>query len=429
MKRKIKPAARFIRKRENRPDFKGIKDHRDQRGRRWLLTALLNAVFIGMFALETSLRGVEKLTRDLEGCRRELGINRRVPDSTLAHLFGRLSDEAGMRQTLVSQVRHLERSKALEPTRLAISMVALDGKTIWTGDKPIKDPACQRSKQDGRIDYRIHALHAVLVSAQSQPCIDQMLVRGKTNEMASYITLVDRLCRTYGRSHQRLELIANDAGMTSAKNAAHTHRLGIGYLMGVKANQPTLLAEAQRLCGSGGQKQVGYVCEAAGPWELYRGKRIRRELFRSREIEGWPRWRSARQIWRVKQTTEHPDGRVEVENRYFITNLAWGRLKAGQILAVIRVYWGVENGCHWTVDVAMKEDQNCWCTAGRAVRMLSWIRLMAYNAVRLLKDRYLRSDESRTMDWDDMQRLLRKVLTDARAWVKIDSDEAAYAEI
>lgn len=424
----VKRFARFLRKRDNRPDFTGVKDPRDRRGRRWTLQALLNAVFIGMFAFETSLRGVERLTRDLDGCRRVLGINRRVPDTTLATLLTGLDDETGLRRALVNQVRAAERRKALAPVRAPINMVVLDGKTIWTDDEPIDDPACQRSRQDGRIDYRVHALHAVLVSAASQPCLDQMLVKGKTNEMASYIPLVNRLHKTYGRSQERLELIVNDAGMTSAKNARHTQSLGFGYLMSVKENQPTLLREAERLCGWGGHKQAGHVCEAATPWERYRGARIRRELFRSREIEGWPRWGSARQMWRVKQTTEK-DGKVAVENRYFITNLAWGRLDPHEILTVVRVYWGIENGCHWTADVVMKEDARRWCTTGRAVRMLSWLRLLAYNALRLLKDRYLRAESSHEMPWDDLRRHLQKALTDARVWVGLESDEAATATL
>jgi predicted transposase YbfD/YdcC len=430
----VKRFARFLRKRGNLPDFSAVKDARARRGQRWSLPSLLSSVLIGMMAFETSLRGVERLTRDLDGCRRRLGIRRRVPDSTLARALSRHRDEQGLRRALVGQIRRAERNKALQPVRLPINMVAIDGQTIWCSDKKLDDPACQAMKQDdSQSYYRLHALHAVLVSAASQPCIDQLLVRGKTNEMGEYNRFVERLFKTYGRSHERLELIASDAGMTSADNAAHTHFLGLGYLMGVKENQPTLLREAERLCGWGAQKQAGFVCEAVTHWERYRGKRVRRELFRSREIEGWPNWQSARQIWRVKQTTEHPDGSTVVENRYFVTNLAWGRLKAHEILRVVREMWGVENGCHWSLDVLMKQDTRSWCTSGKALRMLSWLRLMAYNALRLLKDRYLRSDASRAMAWDDLRRHLNRALTDARAWLSAaaqdTSGEAAAATL
>lgn len=420
----VKRFVRFLRKRDNIPDFSAVKDPRMRRGRRWTLPALLNAVFVGMMALETSLRGVERLTRDLDGCRPHFGIDRRVPDSTLARLLAKLRDEAGLRRALIGQIRRAERKKALEPMRLPINMVVIDGQTLWCSNKEINDPASQKATHDnnGKTYYRLHALHAVLVSAATQPCIDQLLVNGKTNEMGKYRCFVDRLVSTYGRS-DRVELIASDAGMTSSANAKHTASLNRAYLMGVKENQPTLLREAERLCGWGGHKQAGYVCESATPWERYRGTRMRRELFRSRDIEGWPGWRSARQIWRVKQTTEHANGTSTVDNRYFITNLAWGRLNGTQILAVVRAHWGVEKGCHWTLDVMLKQDTRCWCTTGKAIRMLSWLRLMAYNALRLLKDRYLRSQQSHTMPWDDVRRRLTQALTDARAWMAAGIDD------
>ena len=133
---------------------------------------------------------------------------------------------------------------------------------------------------------------------------------------------------------------------------------------------------------------------------------MRRELFRSADIAQWPGWESARQVWRVKQTTEHDDGRCEVENRYFVTNLAWGRLTAAEVLAAVRLHWGVENGCHWTLDVVLGEDRHPWCTQGRALRMLSWLRLLAYNALRMLRERYLRTTRSRSQSWDELRRLI-----------------------
>lgn len=194
-----------------------------------------------------------------------------------------------------------------------------------------------------------------------------------------------------------------DAGMTSARNARLITASKMRYVMAVKGTQPTLLTEIQKLCGWGSHKQTEIVREAATPWERYRGNKVRRELFRSKEIKGWSNWRSARQAWRVKQTTRKPNGEVEVENRYFVTSLPWDRLNGQEILRLVRLHWGVENGCHWTLDVVMGEDSRPWCTQGKALRMLSWLRLLAYNTVRLLRDRYLRSKTSRKMAWDELR--------------------------
>jgi predicted transposase YbfD/YdcC len=424
----VKTIVRYLSKRENALGFARVADPRACRGRRWSLRSLLTATFISMVAQEHSLRGVERLTRDLSGCRRRLGIPRRVPDSTLAHLIARLDDEAGLRQVLVEDVKRAHRRKALQPVGVPIGVVAIDGKTIWCGTASVNDPACQAMPQTERTYNRLHALHAVLVSASSQPCIDQMLVPAETNEMGALPAFVEQLVAGYGRT-SLVEVVSMDAGMTSMENARQVTACELRYVMAVKGTQPTLLAEIVRQCGGGAHKQVGHVCAAVTPWERYRGKRIRRELFRSADICGWPGWESAHQVWRVKQTTEHRDGTTEVENRFFITSLPWDRLTGQEILRLVRLHWGVENGCHWTMDVVLGEDAHPWCTRGRALRMLSWLRLLAYNALRLLRDRYLRSSHNHTMPWDELRRWVRRALEHSTAWQVDTLAEATAATL
>jgi hypothetical protein len=423
----VKGIVRYLGKRENALAFDRVRDPRARRGRRWTLRSLLTATFISMVAMERSFRGVERLTRDMRGCRKKLGIPRRVPDSTLARLYGRLRDETGLRQVLVDDIKRAHRRKALEPTQLPIGVVAIDGKTIWCGRKPVKDPACQAMPQTDRTYFRLHALHAVLVSTAAQPCIDQLLVPAETNEMGALPSFLKRLTQAYRRI-SLLEVVTLDAGMTSAENARVVTENELRYVMALKETQPTLLAETQRLCGWGAHKQVGYVCDARTPWQRYRGKRIRRELYRSSEIRSWPGWESAHQVWRVKQTAQHADGTVDVENRYFVTSLPRERLTGQQILTLVRLHWGVENGCHWTMDVVLGEDARPWCTQGKALRMLSWMRLLAYNALRFLRDRYLRSSTSRSMPWDELRRLIQRTLCDNLAW-RTDSTQQATATL
>ena len=125
----------------------------------------------------------------------------------------------------------------------------------------------------------------------------------------------------------------------------------------------------------------------------------------------------------VKKTVKKSDGTVIVSNRYFVTSVPWDRLKASEILTLVRLHWGVENGCHWTLDVPMQEDSRCWCTGGKALRMLSWMRLLAYNTLRFLRDRYLRSKT--TLPWDELKRRIIMTLMLPRAWVGLDSPEIA----
>ena len=423
----VKSVARFLSKREHALDFEGIHDPRACRGRRWSLGSLLTATFVGMVAMERCFRGVERLTRDLRGCRRRLGIERRVPDSTLARLWGRFDDEGGLRRVLIDDVKRAHRRKSLRPELLPIGVVAVDGKTIWTGKRLLNDPACQDNSQAGKPAFRLHALHGVLVSAASKPCIDQMLVPAKTNEMGALPEFVLQLSDSYAHT-SLFEVMTVDAGMTSSENARVITEAKLRYVMAVKGCQATLLSEAERLCGWGEHKQVGFVCAARTPWELHRGRRIRRELYRSKEISGWPGWESARQVWRVKQTTEKKDGSREVFNRYFVTSLPWDRLEGTEILSLVRLHWGVENGCHWTMDVVLDEDDRPWCTTGQASRMLSWMRLLAYNTLGFLRCRYLRSARKRLLPWDELRRILHLALCTSSPW-KPTSEVQAQATL
>jgi hypothetical protein len=419
----VKRIARYLGKRTHGLDFNNVQDPRARRGRRWTLGSLLTATVVSMVAMERSFRGVERLTGDLRGSRKGLGIPRRVPDSTLANLFSRLDDEPGLRDVLVADIRRAHRRKALEPTELPISTVAIDGKTIWCGRKEVDDPACLGMHHRDQTYYRLHALHAVLISTSSQPCLDQMLVPKETNEMGALPQFVEGLVDAYSF----VEAVTVDAGMTSAENARMFANNGLRYVMAVKDSQPTLLAEAKRLCGSGAHKQVGYVRDAETPWERYRGNLVRRELFRSKEISEWPGWDSARQVWRVKQSTKKPNGEMDVENRYFVSSLPWDRLKGQEILNLVRLHWGVENGCHWTLDMVLGEDTRPWCTKGKALRMLSWLRLLAYNALRFLRHRYLRSESSRGMPWDELRRGITQALTSAFTWSRACDAEVCTA--
>lgn len=418
----VKRIARYLGKRENAHDFGSIEDPRCRRGRRWSLRSLMTATFIGMVATAKSFRGVERITDDLSGCRKRLGVGRRVPDSTLARFFSKLDDESGLRRLLIDDTIRAVRRKALQPTELPIMTVAIDGQTLWCDDHEIDDPACQAQSKDVEGYFRIHALHAVLISSLSQPCIDQMLVPKETNEMGALPDFIGDLVAAYGRGF--IELATMDAGMTSAENARMLTEHGLRYVMAVKENQPGLLEEAHRLCGWGSHKQKGHVCEANTGWEKFKGNWIRRELFRSKEISGWSNWPSVRQVWRIKQTTKNDDGEVvHVENRYFVTSLPWDRLSGREILHSVRLHWGVENGCHWTLDVVLKQDSRPWCTQGKALRMLSWLRLLAYNTLQFLRRRYLRSPQHRTMPWKDLARRIQQALSQADAWVHSDSAE------
>lgn len=378
-----------------------LSDPRAQRGRRWKFSTLMDALLMGLLVNRSSLRGVETLT-ELSGNSVGKHFARRVPDSTLYDLLSQLAPSE-LRLQLHSQIHTLSRSKSLEPVGLPCGVVAIDNKTIWTG-KPdqASDPDCQVAHHEGGIAYaQLRVVRTVLTSAAGKPAIDQAVIRKETNEGGMFEEVFGSLIEEFPTL---FEICTMDAGFCSLFNADLVHKANKAYIFGLKGNQPDLYEEAQRVLGPLTRPQY------STDWECYQGKKIRYHLYRTTEMAGYLKWKHLEQIWRVEKEIVSADGSLAVENRYYVTNLHQGRLKAEQIVKVVREHWGIENNCYWSLDCIWDEDTKSWSKQGLAIQVLGLIRLMAYNLVGQLRYRYLRKKEER-MRWQEWIDLLMMVIT------------------
>jgi predicted transposase YbfD/YdcC len=137
---------------------------------------------------------------------------------------------------------------------------------------------------------------------------------------------------------------------------AQIHQAQGGYLVQVKANQPTLLAAVQTLTATalplGTQQSVE---KAHGRLEERRAS-----FFSLAALPLVPRWQHSglRHVIRVARTTEQlkPAKRSQ-ELSYYVTNQAAETPEAQDALFVaIRDHWGCEAD-HWIRDVTFQEDQ------------------------------------------------------------------------
>jgi len=113
--------------------------------------------------------------------------------------------------------------------------------------------------------------------------------------------------------------------------------------------------------------------------EVTGGRVVTRWFARTREMVGWDDWRCLRQVWRIRQRTETRAGGVTWEDRFYLTNLPWGRLCPGRCLEAVRLHWGIENGPNWTMDVQWQEDRRAWVRQGLGLEVLGLLRAVAYN--------------------------------------------------
>jgi hypothetical protein len=360
-----------------------ITDPRCRRGRRWKLGELLNAAFAGLLANCPTLRDVEALTEEMGPAGRQY-VSRRVPDTTLWEVLGKL-DPRELRAKHQAQVRAAWRSKSLHPVGLPCGVLALDGKGLGALEHDAEGTAQKAHRaHDGTPYWLSRMLRAVLTSAQAKPCLDQMPIDGKTNEMGSFGAFFDGLIAAYGAG-DLFEIVTADAGLVSRANADRVHAANKAYVFALKETQPELVAEARRLLG--GKRQPDIQTDA----EVYQGRRVRRRLYRTTEMAGYHGWTHLRQVFRVEQETCDAEGKlIECVDRYFLSSVPAGRLTSAQILMVVRGHWGIENDCFWTLDTQWREDAVPWCSQSLAVEILSWLRLMAYNLLQFARRAHLR---------------------------------------
>ena len=137
-----------------------------------------------------------------------------------------------------------------------------------------------------------------------------------------------------------------------------------------------------------------------------------RELF-ARDVAGDPEAdiEGAQRLGYVFQTTEGPDVEcVAVEQRHFVSSIPTGILTHDQELALVRTHWAIENGCHWTMDVMLGEDDAQPCQASReSIETVSWLRIIGFNAVSAWRQQSPRRDR-KPIAWKRAMETLRDAL-------------------
>jgi len=403
----------YLQQRQDVLLFQGVRDPRARRGRRWKLAALLGCALTSLVLLSRSLRRAEQLSDDLAGSKllRQLGIRRRVPDSTLGDALAQVAPAELLAQ-LHRQVRAEQRRKALRPERLPVGVIAIDGKVQAVLDEPANPYTCQRQGgEDCPARYLHRVLNATLISSRAAVCIQQLPIAAWSNEMGSFRGFFEELVAAYGRS-DLFQVVTSDAGVISREHAGWLDEQGYGYVVALKDNNPNLELEARGLLQDRAEHEPcdaaddGYELDSSRGW-------VKRELWISSECAGWPGWEHLRQVWLVRVWRRRTkDAPVEyLEDRIYATNLpVTHRIRGKHILALIRGHWRIENELHGTLDIELREDDGGWVRRGYGLINTGLLRVMAYNLLAIARSVHLRG---KTLPaW----RQLRDWVRDAIVW-------------
>ena len=401
----------YLQQREAVLRFDQVLDPRDPRGQRWSLSALLSGALVTLALLARSLRRAEQLSEDLAASRllRRLGIHRRLPDSTLGDALASVAPEQLLGQ-LHRQVRAEHRRKALRPERLPVGVIAVDGKTPAVLEQPPNPYFCQRQGSESSTErYLYRVLNATLISSAAAVCIHQMPILAWTNEMGWFRTVFEQLRVAYGRS-DLFEVVTSDAGVISREHAGWLDELGYGYVVALKDNNPELELEARGLLQSLAEHEPplseddGWQCDSSRGW-------VKRQLYTSTELAGWPGWEHLRQVWLVRVwRRKTKDAPVEhLEDRIYATNLPVShKIRGKLILTLIRSHWRIENELHATLDIQMREDDPWWVRRGCGLINTGLLRAMAYNLLAIARAVHLRRDQ--LIGWQQLRDWLRDAI-------------------
>lgn len=159
------------------------------------------------------------------------------------------------------------------------------------------------------------------------------------------------------------------------------------YLLAVKGNQDHLLEDMEllfRLAEQNNFAKVNYtaarsVNKGHGRLEIRHCWTISGEesVQFLRDCDAWPNLQTLVRIDSERRIGE----RVSRHSRYYISSLP---NDAAHLLQVKRSHWAIENGLHWVLDIAFREDDSR-VRKGHGARNLALFRHMALNLLKLEK--------------------------------------------
>jgi len=283
-----------------------------------------------------------------------------LPNGIPAHdTFGRVFaalDPAAFEAAFLGWVRALAAATAGE-------VVAVDGKTL----RRSHDRAAGKD-----------ALHLVSAwAAANRLVLGQVATGDKSNEITAIPALLAALALDGC-------VVTIDAMGCQAAIARQIVAQGADYVLALKDNQPTLHELVRHhfaVVAADGPAGLAHHAHAA--LDKGHGRLEVRRCWATDDPavlawldpeRSWPGLRSVAAVAGERRTAAG----TATEVRYYLSSLP---ADAARIAAAVRSHWGIENGLHWALDVAFRED-DCRVRAGHAAENLAVLRRIALNLLR-----------------------------------------------
>ena len=210
---------------------------------------------------------------------------------------------------------------------------------------------------DGKTARRSHdrtnglgALHSVSVwASEFGLSLGQVACAEKSNEITAIPELL-RLVDIQGA------IITIDAMGTQKAIAAQIIEGKADYVLALKGNQETL---HQAVIGYIDEQLEGDLDDAQEQVTTEKGHgreemRTYLQLPAPEKLPGFMRWKGLKSVGVVTSRCLR-DGKESIEVRYYISSLT---VDVKRFARAVRGHWGIENSCHWSLDMTFREDES-----------------------------------------------------------------------
>jgi len=262
---------------------------------------------------------------------------------------------------------------------------------------------------DGKTARRSHdrknglgALHSVSVwASEFGLSLGQVACAEKSNEITAIPELL-RLVDIKGA------IITIDAMGTQKAIAAQIIEGKADYVLALKGNQETL---HQTVIDHIDEQLDGDLAKAREHVTIEKGHgreemRTYLQLPAPKNLPGFTLWKGLKSIGVVTSQCLR-DGKETIEVRYYISSLAMG---VKRFARAVRGHWGIENTCHWVLDVTYREDESR--IRDKALREnFAWLNRFTLSLLKQHPDRESLAMKRRSCGWNE--NFLLEVLTGA----------------
>jgi predicted transposase YbfD/YdcC len=171
-------------------------------------------------------------------------------------------------------------------------------------------------------------------------------------------------------------IVTVDALNTQTETVDEIREQEADYVVALKANHEKLHEAVVELCAAVEQdRTVNLPFDVHETVEKDHGRIETRRYVSIAALDwlpGYDQWRDLKSVGMVIATREI-NGQVTTAVRYYLSSLA---VCALTLAKAVRGHWGVENPCHWVLDVVFREDDSRVRT-GHAAENLGLVRRLA----------------------------------------------------